>query len=811
MADLQLLIRLAAADQLLSPLQRNTHALSDFDRQLAKVRQSAENMQSLGRNMGALGVGLVAPIGQSLGAFTDLEGAQVQLKNAMSTLDGLDENWDKINKQAVEAGNLYPGTSADFLRLAAGMKQMGMDSATMASGAFKGATALQVMFRLNPAEAGEAFVQMGKAFQISGRDSLAFADVIQRVSYASGLRLGEIKEAMTYASTGMNQLGIAGLDNAKTVTAMMGVLRQAGVEGSQIGTTFSGAFQHMASLGARLKQGRGEVMREAQEAMAKTGVKLQFFDEKGAFLGMENFINQFDKMKNLSQQQRMMMGQAFFGAEGSRMALVDSGKMREMASRMLQQEDIQKRLARITEALGNKAEAAKGSFTNLAASIGEKLAPYLAPLLDKANSLLGSMQAWTDRHPKLTAAIGGTVGGLGVLALGMGGAFFAVGKIRSTFADGIEAFRSFQGVVSNASGNLKLFREYSSIAGGPLKGLTTMMQDAGGWTGKLGKLLSTDLGPGLSAIRSGFMRMIAPLWGAITATWSFTAALLANPITWIVIGIVALVAAGILLWKNWDKVTAWFKNAWTWFQGLWDKVPGWAKWFMPFIAIPMLVVKHWDTIKGWFRAAWSWLTGLWNKVPDWAKFFVPFIGVPLLIVKHWGTIKAVLGAAWEWVKGFAGRMWDAGKNIVKSIGDGILAAINSPVEAIKKVVAKVREFLPFSPAKTGPLTDIHRIKLVETIADSISPASLVAKMQTVAGAARSALGKGLAVGASVLVGSSPATAGGSARSITIQINVDARGAAPGVQQDIERAILRAAPALKRELERLQGGDTRRKF
>jgi len=769
MAELQLLIRLAAADQLLSPLQRNTQALSAFDRQLAKVRQSAEGLQSLGRNMGMLGAGLVAPVGQSLVAFTQLEAAQVQLKNAMSTVDGLDENWDKINKQAVVAGNLYPGTTADFIALAAGMKQMGMDSKTMTSGAFQGAAALQVMFKLNPAEAGEAFVQMGRAFQISGKDSMAFADVIQRVSYASGLHLGEIKEAMKYASTGMNQLGIAGLDNAKTVTAMMGVLRQAGVEGSQIGTTFSGAFDHMAALGARLRQGRGEVMKEAKAAMAKTGVKLDFFDTRGAFLGMENFIAQFDKMKGLSQQQRLMMGNAFFGTEGARMALVDSGKMHEMAARMLQQEDIQKRLARITDTLGVKADATKGSLTNLAASVGEKLAPSLAPILDKANALLGRMQQWTDAHPKLTAAIAGTVGTLGIFAVSAGAVFFAAGKVRSTFADGMEAFRALKRVVGTTATNLKLFGEYSTLAGGPLKGLTTMMQDAGGWTGKLGSLLNTNLGPVLTKARGGFMAFGASVWGSVTAIWAQTAALLANPITWVVIGIVALVAAGIALWKNWDKVTAWFKSAWAWFQGLWAKVPGWAKWMMPFIAVPMLIIQNWDKIKG------------------------------------------ALGAVWEWVKGFAKNMWDAGSNIVKTIAAGMKAAIMHPVEAIKAVVAKVREFLPFSPAKVGPLTDIHKIRLVETIADSIQPESLVSKMQMVMGSARSVLAKGLTVAASVAAAPMALAGGFGKAPIQITIQVDARGAAPGAQQDIERAIMRTVPAIKRELERLNGSDGRRKF
>lgn len=57
------------------------------------------------------------------------------------------------------------------------------------------------------------------------------------------------------------------------------------------------------------------------------------------------------------------------------------------------------------------------------------------------------------------------------------------------------------------------------------------------------------------------------LWAAVTATWAWTAALLANPITWIVLAIVAAIAvlAGIayLIYKNWAPISAWFAGVWT--------------------------------------------------------------------------------------------------------------------------------------------------------------------------------------------------------------------------------------------------------
>lgn len=47
-------------------------------------------------------------------------------------------------------------------------------------------------------------------------------------------------------------------------------------------------------------------------------------------------------------------------------------------------------------------------------------------------------------------------------------------------------------------------------------------------------------------------------------------------------------------------------------------------------------------------------------------------------------------------------------------------------------MGKIRDYLPFSPAKTGALKDIHRIKLVETIAQSIKATPLLQAMSNVA-------------------------------------------------------------------------------
>lgn len=76
-------------------------------------------------------------------------------------------------------------------------------------------------------------------------------------------------------------------------------------------------------------------------------------------------------------------------------------------------------------------------------------------------------------------------------------------------------------------------------------------------------------------------------------------------------------------------------------------------------------------------------------------------------------------SAYNTVKGWITDFFNAGSNIVHSIADGIGSAIGAVTGAIGNVVGAVRNFLPFSPAKRGPLRDLNRLNFGGTISDSI--------------------------------------------------------------------------------------------
>lgn len=168
-------------------------------------------------------------------------------------------------------------------------------------------------------------------------------------------------------------------------------------------------------------------------------------------------------------------------------------------------------------------------------------------------------------------------------------------------------------------------------------------------------------------------------------------------------------------------------------------------WMIAIASIVMLIVTNWEGIKSFFAGLWAWIKNLFSSVWSWIKnMFLSYHPVGL-VIKHWIPIKAFFTNLWNgvknifkgfvnWIFGLGSTFYNAGVNIIKSVWNGIKSMINKPIEAIKGMVQKIRNFLPFSPAKEGPLRDIHRIKLVETIAQSIKAAPAVEAMQKVASA-----------------------------------------------------------------------------
>lgn len=157
----------------------------------------------------------------------------------------------------------------------------------------------------------------------------------------------------------------------------------------------------------------------------------------------------------------------------------------------------------------------------------------------------------------------------------------------------IAFFKNNEGILKMAQGTGQLAAGFTSVmplVGGLGKGFTGAIKGIAS-TGKAAKLMSSALAAGklgtysdlitrygaagkvaaagikISSIAQGAWNAVtgfttATMVPLISSTWAWTAALLANPITWIVVGVGALIAGLALAWKHFDGFRGAVVGAW---------------------------------------------------------------------------------------------------------------------------------------------------------------------------------------------------------------------------------------------------------
>jgi hypothetical protein len=172
---------------------------------------------------------------------------------------------------------------------------------------------------------------------------------------------------------------------------------------------------------------------------------------------------------------------------------------------------------------------------------------------------------------------------------------------------------------------------------------------------------------------------------AAVAQAVFNGTLWACPITWIVAGIIALVAAGYLLVKNWDKVSAWLIGAWNW--------------------IKATAVNVWNSLTAYFRE--------WGPTIL-ATILGPVAMLGVALATHWDQVKA-------WFTSILPEALKCGQAIIKTIAQGVANAGKFLVDKVKSVFEWARKLLPFSDAKEGPFSNLtlSGSRMMTTLADGV--------------------------------------------------------------------------------------------
>ena len=201
--------------------------------------------------------------------------------------------------------------------------------------------------------------------------------------------------------------------------------------------------------------------------------------------------------------------------------------------------------------------------------------------------------------------------------------------------------------------------------------------------------LLMTIGPALAALSAAkkVYTVVTKAAGLAARAFGFAIRFAMGPVGLIVLAITGLVAAGVLIWKNWDTISAKARAIW-------------------------------GSITAFFERTLSFLVGLFKN--HWDKILLiifPVAGIGVLVWKHWGAIADVAGAIWEKVKrvftggfgfvvdilvGVGGAVAGAFKTALNAVISGLNAALNVAARVVLKTKA-ILDKAPFGNPLGGAL------------------------------------------------------------------------------------------------------------
>lgn len=367
MADTVLRAIITAVDRLSPVLAKQSRMIRGWSRQFEKA----------GRGAIPMAAGLGAGLALTTRAFMEQEDAVTQLKNTLMTSDGLTSGFEQLSKIATDLGNRLPGNTADFAAMASQMKALGVDTDTLIGGALEAAANLAVVGKplgVTYDQAAESIGKLGRAFGISGKDMVPFADTLQRALHMGG-ELEQMQYAMSRISGPMKMLGKQGLAAANEMVPLVSLLSQAGLQGEAIGT----GIQNM----------------------------IETLTAKGEYKGVQSLVNYLEQIHKLdpAKQLEILADRKMFGQHATKASIIGAGGYNQLVKNMAAQGSLNQRVENSLKTLTNRLDAMLGSVKNVAAGIADAYAPELKSIATWMNEASGKAMKWVNNNKPLINTI----------------------------------------------------------------------------------------------------------------------------------------------------------------------------------------------------------------------------------------------------------------------------------------------------------------------------------------------------------------------------------------------------------------------
>ena len=525
--------------------------------------------------------------------------AQMSRVKAISGATG--DTFEQMKQQAIDLG---AKTAFSAKESAAGMENLASAgfSAQEIMKAMPGLLDLAAVSGGDVALASENTATALRGFGLEASEAGHVADVFARAAADTNAEVGDMGEALKYVAPVANSMGIS----LEETAAAIGIMSDAGIKGSQAGTTLRGALSRLA-----------RPTKAMQDTMDNLGVS--FYDADGKMKPLKTQVELLKKaFEGLTPEQQQNALVTLYGQESlsGMMALIDKGpdSLGKLTKSLKDSDGAADDMARtMQDNMNSSIEQMFGAFESAAIVIQKILAPSIRKVADAISGLVEKFVSAPESTQRLVVAIGAIVAAIGPLIFMIGSVIIWINRVKVAFKALSESSKLFSGL-SKAMGLLTnpVFLVIAAVAllvVGFIYLWNTSEDFRNFWIG---------LWEGIKSAVSSAVEWIQNAWKS-TGEWFNN------------------------LWKS---IKEGADNVWTTIQEAPGKAADWIK--NKWTETKEFFSSIWDGIKEAASSAWE---GIVNILAPYViaikNVFQPMID---FFTNLWSQIGSIAGSAWEIIK-----------------------------------------------------------------------------------------------------------------------------------------------------------------
>ncbi|NCE86904.1 phage tail tape measure protein [Pseudomonas sp. Q1] len=550
---------LSLTDKVTAPMGKVKMGFSDL------AEQSEKHIKTMGFGLAGI-TGAYVGITQSMEPALEMNRALGEVRSLNVAEDAL----NALNRKSLEFSVAYGENAKDFVA-----------SAYHIEGAIKGLAGSQLatftnasnlLAKATKSDASTMGTYVGTMYNLFKGQ----ADAMGKGQWVETLT-GQTATAVQLFRTSGEQIGEA--------------FKAAGGLASTAGVSLAEQMAVLGALGNTMDGGEaGGLYKSFFENVSGASEKLgmSFVDQKGKLLPIMDVLDKFKgKFGDLTIEANGKKLRDAFGGEAARLITTLMGDTERLKNGMEQLGNVRglENAERMAKNMVDPWQQFSAAVQALRIAFGQSLIPILTPLMDRLVGIAGTLTRWTQLFPNITRLMGIVTLSFLAITAAMSLLTLTVGLSKMAWLGAVVVWNA---LTWSGYRSIAMFLYHTVMVVGFVAGLVLMVA----WMGLVkGAML---------------------LWqGAI---WLVNTALLANPVTWIVVGIVALVAAvaaAIIYWDEWTSALL-NSEAFQWVSG---QLTALSDWFGSMGGWSGMASAAWDGIVSIFKSAINGLIEMLNKIP----------------------------------------------------------------------------------------------------------------------------------------------------------------------------------------------------